>query len=136
MKLKQCIWLLGLTLGSWQSLLAQSGNFQREFSSTVSNFLLPQAYDENISVFKFDFFDIDSDGDLDLFTSNEQFFLNIGTPENPHFVLQITSPFDSLNYPRSASAPTFIDIDNDGDADLAMGDSFLGCHNGHVCLHF
>ncbi|HAY33420.1 MAG TPA: hypothetical protein DCY06_04730, partial [Bacteroidetes bacterium] len=69
------------------------------------------------------FYDIDDDGDYDLFIGrlNGQisFYRNDGTPQSPSFVLQTTS-FAGVNVHQNA-APFFVDINNDNDADLFTG---------------
>ena len=73
--------------------------------------------------------DIDGDTDLDLIVGNLDgqmwFFRNNGTPATPSFSL-VDTMFAGIsgNY---SYAPTFIDIDHDGDKDL-----FLGRFDGHI----
>jgi len=69
--------------------------------------------------------DIDNDGDLDVFsgnsTGNITFFQNTGTASNPQFAAAVINPFgltDTGNFVN----PVFVDHDNDGDADLFIGD--------------
>jgi hypothetical protein len=71
------------------------------------------------------FADIDNDGDLDLFIGesegNLNFYQNVGTITDPVFALE-TETFESIDV-GNASTPTFVDIDNDGDLDLFIGES-------------
>lgn len=70
------------------------------------------------------FSDIDNDNDFDLFVGekdgNINFFRNTGTAAIPVFVLE-TENLDSINV-GSASSPAFVDIDNDSDLDLFIGE--------------
>ncbi len=79
---------------------------------------------------KFDFIDIDNDGDLDFFTgilgAGLEFYRNTGTADAPVFTNE-ASPVvlpDSWAY----LFPEFADVDNDGDYDMLAGgfDSDLG----------
>lgn len=66
--------------------------------------------------------DIDDDGDQDLFAGSYDsgqflYYENQGTAESPSFASPVVNPFglqSSVNY----MAPTFADLDNDGDFDL------------------
>ncbi|MCS5662278.1 MAG: T9SS type A sorting domain-containing protein, partial [Dehalococcoidia bacterium] len=78
------------------------------------------------------FADIDLDGDEDLFIGNEFndelpglrgtvfFFRNIGEIESPVFKLEDSTFFPDLN--GNNLAPTFGDLDSDGDLDAVVGD--------------
>ncbi|MCU0644252.1 MAG: T9SS type A sorting domain-containing protein [bacterium] len=68
--------------------------------------------------------DIDDDNDYDLFVGEKEgnlnFFRNTGTAAIPVFVLE-TENLDSIDV-GSESAPVFVDIDNDRDLDLFVGE--------------
>ena len=79
--------------------------------------------------------DIDDDGDLDLFVSNEAdsannssgngkvyFYENTGTATAPDFMLKNTDFLDAdIGF---SPAPAFVDIDDDGDLDVFAGEFF------------
>lgn len=70
------------------------------------------------------FVDIDGDGDADAFVGNgagdTSFFRNTGTVGNPIFAAALTNPF-GLSDVGDHAAPTFADIDGDGDLDVFVG---------------
>jgi len=70
------------------------------------------------------FADIDGDGDLDAFVGevygNTLFYRNTGSASNPVFAAPTTNPF-GLTDVGYLAAPTFADIDGDGDLDAFVG---------------
>ncbi|AWJ94861.1 hemagglutinin/hemolysin-related protein (plasmid) [Azospirillum baldaniorum] len=70
------------------------------------------------------FADIDGDGDLDALIGNQNggivVYRNVGTRTSPSFMLVGTNPF-GLGGVGTAAAPTFADIDGDGDLDVLIG---------------
>ena len=77
----------------------------------------------------FYFLDIDSDGDDDYFTSNNDqisFYRNDGTANSPYFILALDTVKDNEDnpiYSEFGSNPIFVDIDNDNDFDFITGNS-------------
>jgi hypothetical protein len=73
------------------------------------------------------FADIDSDGDLDLFTGEGygafKFFENTGTVAEPEFAVPVQNPF-GLTSVNSFGSPAFADTDHDGDLDLFVGEYY------------
>ncbi len=73
------------------------------------------------------FADIDADGDYDLFVGEIMgstfFFENVGTPTAPAFAPPVVNPF-GLEDVGFNGAPTFADLDGDGDLDAFIGDRF------------
>lgn len=94
-----------------------------EFMKRTENFIKTlDAGNESVPVF----FDIDDDGDKDLFigcannpNGSIYFFENVGTATEPSFLLIDTAYFDIQG--ELSLAPAFGDLDNDGDAELLVG---------------
>ena len=80
----------------------------------------------------FCFYDIDHDGDLDLFYDiisasagwSLGFYRNVGTPQVANMVLEAEDVFPELYIMEPA--PYLVDIDRDGDGDLFVGDGYGG----------
>jgi len=71
------------------------------------------------------FADLDDDGDMDLLvgegTGTMKYFRNIGTATNPQFAPVQQNPF-GLSSLNTFAITTFVDLDDDGDMDLMVGD--------------
>jgi hypothetical protein len=71
------------------------------------------------------FADIDGDGDQDLLNGTANgtiiYYRNTGSATNPNFVRGDNNPF-GLEPTTSAAAPSFADVDSDGDFDVFIGD--------------
>ena len=77
------------------------------------------------------FCDIDADGDYDMFLGDEDgmihFYRNDGSPEEYDFI-EVTSAYGGVDVENIAS-PAFVDIDDDGDYDLFVGERSWGGDN-------
>jgi len=82
------------------------------------------------------FVDIDNDGDYDLFTGTSFFEYinydyesvlyfqeNIGTASAPQFAAPVENPFELVSLDRRLPFPSFVDLDDDGDYDLLLGNA-------------
>ncbi|MBR9920657.1 MAG: T9SS type A sorting domain-containing protein [Bacteroidetes bacterium] len=76
-----------------------------------------------------DFADLDNDGDLDALVGENYttlfYFQNTGTNTSPIFEEQtgMANPFYDTPFGENLN-PAFVDIDNDGDSDVFVGDSY------------
>lgn len=109
-----------------QSLIYYKNNgtvFNPDYSLQTNNFLKTlDVGNQSVPVF----FDIDNDGDMDLFIGSASnpdgsiyFFENTGTKSSPEFLL-IDSSYFGITGELSLS-PAFADLDGDNDADLLVG---------------
>ena len=94
-----------------------TSNFNFQFRSKFYNGI--DVGDESIPRF----FDIDGDNDFDLFIGRRDgkisYYRNEGNATTPNFVLQ-TDNYNNINTGRNSN-PEFVDIDNDTDGDLFVG---------------
>lgn len=80
----------------------------------------------------FDFFDVEGDGDLDIFwgdffNRSLYFIRNDGTPTVPQMVLaDSTFPDEAPVFTDGYNMPALVDIDADGDLDLFIGVLYFG----------
>lgn len=109
------------------TVVAQEFQFQPEMKSIpviINGESLSNPFAGGLSLSRITLVDIDNDGDMDLFSGEEDgditFFRNTGTNTDPSFTFE-TEKFVSIGS-GFRSAPAFADIDNDGDFDLFVGE--------------
>jgi hypothetical protein len=119
-------WFLG-TLAAIQLLMgadysSAQTKWRREFETRLDGRIVDCAFAGGMQFSKPAFVDIDADGDPDLFVGDAdgrvRFFVNKGDAENPRWEL-VSDLTDSSAGERSF--PSFVDIDDDGDSDLFVG---------------
>lgn len=112
---------------------AASSGFDLSF--VKNNFLQDEMIDLGTGAYPV-FYDYDNDGLLDLMVGNRGYFIstgtyssqiayykNIGTAEEPAFTLQTRDVANISSLGLGNVIPTFGDLDDDGDADMIVGDT-------------
>lgn len=100
-------------------------------SSTAPNFTAPDTNSFGLpggfTYPNHDFCDLDNDGDFDLMLyegyNSFAYYENIGTATNPSFGSAQIDPFNLSTIERHFT-PSFVDLDNDGDYDLMLGNYY------------
>lgn len=118
-------------------LFAGSGNgvhyFENKGTNQAPNFGPAQANPFSIvnpsGVVRPYLVDIDNDDDHDLFVGatdgNTYYYKNTGTKKAPAFAASVTNPFGFSDV-GNRSAPSFVDVDKDGDMDAFIGERNTG----------
>jgi hypothetical protein len=111
-------------------LYQNQGTPQSASFNLVSTNYIPGVFTQSSVINAIALADIDADGDLDLFTSDQDrhlyYFENIGSAANPEFVL-ISTNWQSIFQPSTPTmllVPMFYDIDEDSDLDLFCGGNY------------
>jgi len=129
---------LSVLSGAYGSQTVNNLIFYENTGSSVSPYFELQTHNflDSIDMLTYtspSFYDIDNDGDFDMFLGTQSdptqpswsgkihFFLNIGTLSQPFFQLQSDNLFEGIV--AYNLAPTFGDLDNDSLIDVIIGDS-------------
>ncbi len=105
--------------------------YKNEGTPSVPLFRLNTTRYQNLNVRNwFKFADLDGDSDIDLFCGGDsqrvRYYKNTGSLANPTFALQlygVKTDIGDYMGSESASIPTIVDIDGDGDQDFLTGSS-------------
>ncbi|MFT5858088.1 MAG: hypothetical protein ACI865_000172 [Flavobacteriaceae bacterium] len=94
------------------------------FAAPIQNpFLINSAYGFAMPTMA----DLDNDGDLDLlvgeYYGTMKYYKNIGSATTPIFMPPVENPF-GLDSTYQFAIPNFVDLDNDGDMDLLVGEYY------------
>jgi len=125
--------------GDWDAFIGESSGTIRYYKNTgtITNPVVTEQTGANnlfdgvdVGLFAAPAFaDIDNDGDWDAFIGEQSgtiyYYKNTGTITIPAFTGQtgVNNPFNGVDVGRFA-APTFADIDNDGDLDAFIGEEY------------